>query len=151
MERNFITCATVCLVNKTHTNTHTMKTIKFHVHTFIILLLLSTTQLDHSNGMEPATIHVDRNWEIPDSTRVGDIVKTVRLTGNVDASKINFTLEPDDPFNPNLDNPFWINPQSGFVYLNKSLEGRVSLKNVDPDLVKFRNLTLHFGYFHVVG
>lgn len=97
---------------------------RLYVHTFVILLL-STTHLHTSNGMEPATIHVDRNWEIPDSTRVGEIVKTVRVTGNVDVNNINFALELDDPFSPNVDNPFWINSQTGFVYLNKSLEGMV--------------------------
>lgn len=79
--------------------------------------------------MSPATIHVDRNWDIPDSTRIGEIVKTVRVTGNYDPNTINFTLEPESgPWSSNLENPFWINPQTGFVYLNTSLVGWVSLK-----------------------
>lgn len=88
----------------------------------LILVLFSTT---NTRGLEPATISVDRDWSIPESTKVGTIVKTVNVqSGNNET--INYSLEFDDPFNPNLENPFWIHPTNGYVYLNKSLEGRVS-------------------------
>jgi hypothetical protein len=98
--------------------------MEIYVRTFFILLL---TQLERSDGMSPATIHVDRNWDIPDSTKVGEIVKTVRVTGNYDPNTINFTLEPEAGPWGSSENPFWINPQTGFVYLNMSLVGWVRL------------------------
>lgn len=82
-------------------------------------------------GLEPATINVDRNWIIPESTKVGTIVKSVHVQGNSNNNTITYSLEsPDDPFNPPVDNPFWIHPHSGYVYLNQSLEGRVSWKKL---------------------
>lgn len=89
----------------------------------LTLLLFSTTK---SSGLEPATIAVDRNWSVPESTKVGTIVKTVNVQSENNQT-INYSLELDDPFNPNLESPFWIHPTTGYVYLNKSLEGRVSL------------------------
>lgn len=90
---------------------------------FVLLLLpfFSKSQ----RGSEPATINVDRNWLIPESTKLGTIVKTVRVTGE-NAESTEFTLDLEDPFNPHLENPFWIDPATGYVYLNKSLEGKVS-------------------------
>lgn len=117
---NFITCAT----ERARLDRGEME--NFYSRTFFLLLLAVCS----SDGMEPSTIHVDRNWDIPDSTRVGEIVKTVRVTGNYDPNSIKFTLEPDDPWNKDLENPFWINSQTGFVYLNKSLEGWVSVEEL---------------------
>lgn len=90
----------------------------------LILLLFSTT---HSSGIGPATITVDRNWSIPESTKVGQIVKTVHVQSETNDT-IKYSLELDDPFSPNQENPFWIHPNTGYVYLNSSLEGRVSSK-----------------------
>jgi hypothetical protein len=91
----------------------------------LLLLLFSTT---HSRGIEPATIAVDRNWIIPESTQIGTIVKTVHVQSDNNQT-IQYSLEYDDPFNPNLENPFWIDQSTGYVYLNTSLVGRVSLSN----------------------
>lgn len=88
----------------------------------LVLLLFSTT---HSRGIGPSTITVDRNWSIPESTKVGQIVKTVHVQSETNAT-INYSLELDDPFSPNQENPFWIHPTTGYVYLNRTLEGRVS-------------------------
>lgn len=88
----------------------------------LVLLLFSTT---HSRGIGPSTITVDRNWSIPESTKIGTIVKTVQVQSETNET-INYSLELDDPFSPNQENPFWIDPSTGYVYLNKSLEGRVS-------------------------
>lgn len=86
---------------------------------FVLLLLplFSKSQ----RGFEPATIEVDRNWLIPESTLVGTIVKTVRVKGE-NTESVQYTLDVDD----NIENPFWIDPTTGYVYLNKSLEGKVS-------------------------
>lgn len=62
---------------------------------------------------------------IPESTQIGTIVKTVSAKGENNET-VQYTLDLDDPFNPNIENPFWINPTTGYVYLNKSLEGKVS-------------------------
>lgn len=88
------------------------------------LLLFSTTQ---SRGIEPKTINVERNWSIPESTKVGTIVKSVHVNSESNQTVI-YTLELDDLFSQNQVNPFWIDPSSGYVYLNKSLEGRVSCR-----------------------
>ena|SRR5690349_7093362 len=88
----------------------------------VILLLFTTTR---SSGIQPATISVDRNWSILESTKIGTIVKTVHVQGE-DNQTVNYSLEFDDPFSPNQENPFWIHPTTGYVFLNKSLEGRVS-------------------------
>lgn len=88
----------------------------------LALFLFSTTQ---SRGIEPKTINVERNWNIPESTKVGTIVKSVHVNSDSNQTVI-YTLELDDLFSQNIENPFWIDPQSGYVYLNKSLEGRVS-------------------------
>lgn len=95
--------------------------MKSHL-SILILLLFSTT---HSRGIGPATITVDRNWSIPESTKVGQIVKTVHVQSETNDT-ISYSLELDDPFSPNQENPFWIHPNTGYVYLNSSLEGRVS-------------------------
>jgi hypothetical protein len=88
-----------------------------------LLLLFSTTQ---SRGFEPLTIDVDRNWIIPESTQIGTIVKTVHVKSQNNRT-IQYSLEFDDIFNPDLKNPFWIHPTTGYVYLNSSLLGRVSV------------------------
>lgn len=103
------------------------------------LVLLSTTY-----SQQPATINVDRNWKIPETTKVGSLVKTAEVQGENNET-VTFSLSLEDPFNPNQENPFWIHPHNvnrfvfdsyhretnkihfkGFVYLNKSLEGKVS-------------------------
>lgn len=88
----------------------------------LVLLLFSTHK---SRGFGPATIEVDRNWNIPETTQIGTIVKTVHAQSDNNRT-MNYSLELDDLFSSNQENPFWINPTTGYVYLNKSLEGRVS-------------------------
>lgn len=86
------------------------------------MFLISTT---HSRGSGPGTITVDRNWNIPESTVVGTLVKTVQVTGIANRT-VTYSLENDEMLNRDLENPFWINPSTGYVYLNRSLEGWVS-------------------------
>lgn len=87
----------------------------------LIIFLLSTA---HSRGFGPGTITVDRNWNIPESTKVGSLVKTVQVSGI--NKTVTYALENDEMLSRDLDNPFWIDPTNGYVYLNKSLEGWVS-------------------------
>ena len=79
-----------------------------------------------SRGFGPATIEVDRNWSIPETTKIGTIVKTVHVQSDNNKT-IVYSLEPDELFGSDIENPFWIDPNTGYVYLNKSLEGRVRL------------------------
>lgn len=88
----------------------------------LILLLFSAIQ---SRGFGPATIDVDRNWSIPETTKLGTIVKTVHVQSDNNQTVYYYSLELDDLFSGNQENPFWIHPTTGYVYLNKSLEGRV--------------------------
>jgi hypothetical protein len=95
-----------------------------HIHTSVLVaLLLATTT---SRGSGPGTIVVDRNWNVPESTRVGQIVKTVTVK-DVGNRSVSFSLENDDTLGfAEFESPFWINPLTGYVYLNKSVEGWVS-------------------------
>ncbi|XP_070501931.1 tyrosine kinase receptor Cad96Ca [Chironomus tepperi] len=90
---------------------------KFYLQIFVVFLLSTA----HSRGFGPGTITVDRNWNIPEATKVGTLVKTVEVKGV--NRNVTYALENDDMLSKDLDNPFWINPNNGYVYLNKSLEG----------------------------
>ncbi|KAG5666292.1 hypothetical protein PVAND_017843 [Polypedilum vanderplanki] len=91
------------------------------IHTLVFILLLLATKFSRGSG--PGTISVDRNWSVPESTKIGQIVKTVRVTG-VGNRSVSYSLETDDTLGfGNFESPFWINPSTGYVYLNKSLEG----------------------------
>jgi hypothetical protein len=78
-----------------------------------MLLLLSSlfVLVCNSKSQQPTTINVDRDWKIPETTKVGTIVKTVEVPGENNET-IQFSVSLDDPFNPNLENPFWIHPHS---------------------------------------
>lgn len=107
------------------------------IHTLVFVLLLLATKFSRGSG--PGTISVDRNWSVPESTKIGQIVKTVRVTG-VGNRSVTYSLETDDTLGfGNFESPFWINPSTGYVYLNKSLEGWVSLKfkKLNKTLLKF--------------
>lgn len=74
---------------------------------FTILLVLVTA----TRSQQPATINVDRDWKIPEMTKIGTIVKSVDVQGENDA-KILFSLSLEDFSNPNQKNPFWIHPHT---------------------------------------
>lgn len=99
--------------------------LKVNTKQLLLLLILPFFSTSQLRGFEPATINVDRNWIIPESTKVGSIVKTVSVKADNNET-ILYTLEMDDLFHPNMANPFWIDPSTGYVYLNQSLEGKVS-------------------------
>ena len=73
---------------------------------YILIILLTAAQ-----SQQPATINVDRNWKIPETTKVGTVVKTVEVQGENNAT-IVFSLSLEDPFNPNQENFFWIHPHT---------------------------------------
>jgi len=80
-------------------------------------------------------MYIDRNWRINETEMVGSIVTRVHAQDTED-DKLEFGLEPltNFDFNNNNNNnnnnkknlPFRIDKQTGVVYLNESLLGRVS-------------------------
>lgn len=76
-----------------------------HVSILIFVVVIAQSQ-------QPATINVDRNWSIPESTKLGTIVKTVSSERKDSNETIIYSLSLEDPFNPHQENPFWIDPKS---------------------------------------
>jgi hypothetical protein len=91
------------------------KNMLMHVSLFIFVVVFARSQ-------QPATINVDRNWTIPESTKLGTIVKTVDVQGENNETII-FSLSLEDPFNPNQENPFWIHPNTVSLHFkNRKLQ-----------------------------
>lgn len=89
----------------------------------VLLPLLSSAQVIVTWG-KPELLTQGNTWMIADSTPVGSIVKTISLKGVElqEHEKIySFALQ-----NSLMENPFWVEPSNGNVYLNRSLEGMVS-------------------------
>lgn len=85
--------------------------------------LLVSAQIIMTHG-DPKLLTGD-NWMIPETTPVGTIVKTVQLQGvQLEENEKIFSLSLHLP--PSTENPFWVEPSNGDVYLNKTLEGMVS-------------------------
>ncbi|XP_050080269.1 tyrosine kinase receptor Cad96Ca [Anopheles maculipalpis] len=68
----------------------------------------------------PPVIVVDRHWRIPENTTVGTLITRVKAEDNED-DKLEFGL---DALVAGQEQPFEIDPHTGFVYLNRSVEGR---------------------------
>ncbi|XP_053684738.1 tyrosine kinase receptor Cad96Ca [Sabethes cyaneus] len=68
----------------------------------------------------PPVILVDRNWRIRENTTVGSMIKQVGAEDS-DNDELEFGL---DPLGSGQLQPFVIDPQTGYVYLNESLEGK---------------------------
>uniref|UniRef100_A0A182TBE8 Cadherin domain-containing protein n=1 Tax=Anopheles maculatus TaxID=74869 RepID=A0A182TBE8_9DIPT len=68
----------------------------------------------------PPVIVVDRHWRIPENTTVGTLITRVKAEDNED-DKLEFGL---DALVAGQEQPFEIDPHTGFVYLNTSVEGR---------------------------
>ncbi|XP_054738114.1 tyrosine kinase receptor Cad96Ca isoform X1 [Anastrepha obliqua] len=98
-----------------------------------ILTLLCLTQpvssQQHSLVNTPPILYVpERNWRIPETEQVGQIITRIRAE-DPENDELVFGLEPHNLFNyddhsdkENL--PFRIDPVRGIVYLNESLTGR---------------------------
>jgi len=82
----------------------------------------------------PPILYVrERNWRISEAEEVGQIIDRVRAE-DADGDDLIFGIEPrfltpgqQSSNNPNK-LPFRIDQDTGVVYLNESLVGRVSLK-----------------------
>ena len=80
-------------------------------------------------------MYVDRNWRISETEEVGSIIARVRAE-DAENDHLQFGLEPlfhgnygstnNNEGTTNDKLPFRISTQSGIVYLNESLLGRVS-------------------------
>ncbi|XP_055532788.1 tyrosine kinase receptor Cad96Ca [Wyeomyia smithii] len=68
----------------------------------------------------PPVVVVDRNWLIRENTTVGTMIKQV-VAEDSDNDELEFGL---DPLGNGMLQPFVIDPQTGYVYLNESLEGK---------------------------
>uniref|UniRef100_A0AAG5DMG1 receptor protein-tyrosine kinase n=1 Tax=Anopheles atroparvus TaxID=41427 RepID=A0AAG5DMG1_ANOAO len=68
----------------------------------------------------PPVILVDRHWRIRENTTVGTIITRVEADDNED-DKLEFGL---DALVAGQDHPFVIDPHTGYVTLNSSVEGR---------------------------
>ena len=114
----------------------------FRMKSCLSLLLLLLFFTSNSRGFGPLTIKVDRNWIVPEATALGTLIKPVQVEGANDRS-ITFSLELDE-FATNKENPFWIHPTTGFVYLNKSLEGRVSQPSACYSTSEYQKKFIYF-------
>lgn len=72
----------------------------------------------------------DRNWRISETEPVGQIIARIRADDS-ENDELVFGLEPAYK---GTGNPFRIDPVGGVVYLNESLNGRVSVKDLFIDL-----------------
>lgn len=71
---------------------------------------------------------LDRNWRLPDTEPVGNVITRVRAEDN-EQDKLTYGLEPHDDYGsdkPQPPLPFFINNTTGVVFLNETLKGRVS-------------------------
>lgn len=68
-------------------------------------------------------ILVDRNWRIRENMTVGTLITQVRAD-DADNDELEFGL---DPLKPGQLQPFRIDPNTGYVYLNDSIEGKVCI------------------------
>lgn len=68
----------------------------------------------------PPVILVDRNWRIRENTTVNTLITQVRAEDS-DNDELEFGL---DPLGPGQLQPFVIDSNTGYVYLNESIEGK---------------------------
>uniref|UniRef100_A0A182PEP0 Cadherin domain-containing protein n=1 Tax=Anopheles epiroticus TaxID=199890 RepID=A0A182PEP0_9DIPT len=85
-----------------------------------IAIVLQHPGADAQELNTPPVIVVDRHWRIPENTTVGTMITRVNAEDNED-DKLEFGL---DALVAGQEQPFIIDPHTGFVYLNDSVEGR---------------------------
>ncbi|XP_040167727.1 tyrosine kinase receptor Cad96Ca-like [Anopheles arabiensis] len=83
-------------------------------------ILLQHPGADAQDLNTPPVIVVDRHWRIPENTTVGTMITRVNAEDNED-DKLEFGL---DALVAGQEQPFIIDPNTGFVFLNSSIEGR---------------------------
>ncbi|XP_050090791.1 tyrosine kinase receptor Cad96Ca [Anopheles aquasalis] len=83
-------------------------------------IILQPQGTDSQDLNTPPLITVDRHWRIRENTTLGTIIARVHADDNEDDT-LEFGM---DALVAGQDQPFTIDPQSGIVTLNKSVEGR---------------------------
>ncbi|XP_012525889.1 tyrosine kinase receptor Cad96Ca isoform X2 [Monomorium pharaonis] len=74
----------------------------------------------------PPIMWLDRNWRLPETEPVGNVITRVRAEDN-EQDKLTYGLEPHDHYNGNKLQPplpFFIDNRTGIVFLNETLKGR---------------------------
>lgn len=75
----------------------------------------------------PPVMWLDRNWRLPETEPVGNVITRVRAEDN-EQDKLTYGLEPHDHYNGNNKLqpplPFFIDNRTGIVFLNETLKGR---------------------------
>lgn len=75
----------------------------------------------------PPIMWLDRNWRLPETEPVGNVITRVRAEDN-EQDKLTYGLEPHDHYNgnnkPQPPLPFFIDNRTGIVFLNETLKGR---------------------------
>ncbi|KAL9703652.1 hypothetical protein quinque_007170 [Culex quinquefasciatus] len=94
-----------------------------HHHWFAVLLWIAIALAPAADCQDlntPPVILVDRNWRIRENMTVGTLITQVRAD-DADNDELEFGL---DPLKPGQLQPFRIDPNTGYVYLNDSIEGK---------------------------
>ncbi|KAL0108924.1 hypothetical protein PUN28_014201 [Cardiocondyla obscurior] len=75
----------------------------------------------------PPVMWLDRNWRLPETEPVGNVITRVRAEDN-EQDKLTYGLEPHYHYNgnnkPQPPLPFFIDNRTGIVFLNETLKGR---------------------------
>jgi hypothetical protein len=82
----------------------------------------------------PPTMWLERYWKILESEPVGSKIIQAHGRDN-EGGRVIYGLEPLQSLGsetPTEKLPFWIDPNTGIVYLNESLEGRVTPPRLSP-------------------
>ncbi|XP_049539460.1 tyrosine kinase receptor Cad96Ca-like [Anopheles darlingi] len=86
----------------------------------ILLIILQHQGTDSQELNTPPLITVDRHWRIKENTTLGTVIARVHANDNEDDT-LEFGM---DALVAGQDQPFAIDPHTGIVTLNKSVEGR---------------------------
>lgn len=87
-------------------------------------------------------MYLDRNWQIPETEEVGTVITRVRGSDG-EGGSLEYGLEPLQFYGTNKKSerlPFRIDPNTGVVYLNESLVGKVRIIL----FIHYFYLNLHF-------
>ncbi|XP_064556880.1 tyrosine kinase receptor Cad96Ca-like isoform X2 [Drosophila montana] len=101
---------------------------------FVTIIVLFVCEVIGQDQNAPPTLYVrERNWRISEAEEVGQIIDRVRAE-DADGDDLVFGIEPrflspigaSQHANTPSKLPFRIDPNTGVVYLNETLLGRVS-------------------------
>lgn len=118
----------------------------------MISLLLCVPGSQYSDNTPPI-LTLDRNWKLPETEPVGNVVIRVHAHDN-EQDTLTYGLEPKHDYNgddsPQTPLPFFIDNNTGIVYLNETLKGRVSTFNDSIQLSRSHGAILKLLLFSLV-